>query len=328
MDTTQPMQRTSLLRWLCCLRTLTAYASAINLSGLIDLDMNNPTKALNNLRKALDLRQRLLKPDDPFIASSLSNVSMAYTELRDFERAYATQQEAIDLRLRINSELIGNSYSNMSSLLLRMEKPNEVEEMLGRCPTLKDFTDETFLRTGNPRLSGDMVLLSRIRPRQGRTEDAMRLASKALGFRRRLLATASKSVTPFTMLRTCCTGREISFSHVSAFNFLQAIQMTICVSRSQELTIIGFFSASLANSFWNLSTQPRFLKGQRTISPVRTTSFQLLYGEMGKQLEREECKSRAIDLRKKYDLRIRMRHLTRKSFGGSACGCYGRPGED
>lgn len=154
--------------------------------------MNNPAKAVDKLRKALGLRQQLLKPDDPFIASSLSNVSMAYTELGDFERAYATQQEAIDLRLGINSELIGNSYSNMSSLLLRMGKPDQAEEMLGRCPSLKNFTDETFLKTGNPRFSGDMVLLSRIRLRQGRTEDAMRLASKALAFRRKLLGNRFK----------------------------------------------------------------------------------------------------------------------------------------
>lgn len=154
--------------------------------------MNNPAKALDNLTKALSIRQRLLKPDDPFIASSLSNIAMAYTELPDLERAYAAQQEAIDLRLRINSDLIGNSYSNMSSLLLRMGKPDEAEEMLRRCPSLKDFTDETFLRTGNPRFSSDMVLLSRIRLRQCRKDDAMRLASKALSFRQKLLGNRFK----------------------------------------------------------------------------------------------------------------------------------------
>ncbi|CAP73125.1 uncharacterized protein PODANS_2_5400 [Podospora anserina S mat+] len=72
----------------------------------------------------------------------------------------------------------------MSSLLLRMGRPDEAEEMLARCPSLKDFTDETFLSTGNPRFSGDMVLLSRIRLAQGRTSEALRLASKALAFRR------------------------------------------------------------------------------------------------------------------------------------------------
>ena len=80
----------------------------------------------------------------------------------------------------------------MSSLLLRMERFDEAEEMLKRCPSLKDFTDETFLQTGNPRFSGDMVLLSRIRTQQGRTDEAMRLATKALAFRQRLLGNRLK----------------------------------------------------------------------------------------------------------------------------------------
>lgn len=62
----------------------------------------------------------------------------------------------------------------MASTLLRMGKPDGAEEMLARCPYLKDFDDETFLSTGNPRFSGDMVLLSRIRAKQGRLDDAVR----------------------------------------------------------------------------------------------------------------------------------------------------------
>jgi hypothetical protein len=65
--------------------------------------------------------------------------------------------------------------------------------MLAKCPSLKDFTDETFLNTGNPRFSGDMVLLSRIRLAQGRLAEALRLASKALAFRRKLLGNRLKT---------------------------------------------------------------------------------------------------------------------------------------
>lgn len=75
----------------------------------------------------------------------------------------------------------------MSSLLLRMGKPDEAEEMLQHCPSLKSFTDEIFLNSGNPRSSGDMVLLSRIRFSKGRLDDAFCLASKALAFRQKLL---------------------------------------------------------------------------------------------------------------------------------------------
>ncbi|KAI1479741.1 TPR-like protein [Daldinia eschscholtzii] len=170
-----------------------AYASAIDLAGLIDLDLCQPSLALKPFKEALELRKKQLGPDDPFIAFSLNNLALAYTEIGDLEEAYSTHQQAIEIRLRTKSDRIGNSYSNMASLLLRMGRPDEAEEMLGRCPSLKDFTDETFLNTGNPRFSGDMVLLSRIRLRQGRVDDALRLASKALAFRQRLLGNRLKT---------------------------------------------------------------------------------------------------------------------------------------
>ncbi|KAK4645869.1 hypothetical protein QC761_0036960 [Podospora bellae-mahoneyi] len=97
-----------------------------------------------------------LGPEDPFIAYSLNNITLAYTEVNAQDLACETHQEAIRLRLKVNSDRIGNSYSNMSSLLLRMGRPDEAEEMLARCPSLKDFTDEIFLSTGNTRFSGDM----------------------------------------------------------------------------------------------------------------------------------------------------------------------------
>ncbi len=174
-------------------KTGLAFASAIDLSGLIDLDMNNPSKALEPFNTALRIRESQLGSDAPLIASSLNNIALSYTEMGDLEKAYENHQKAIDIRLATQSDRIGNSYSNMSSLLLKMGKPDEAEEMLARCPSLKDFTDETFLNTGNPRFSGDMVLLSRIRLRQGRLDDAMRLASKALAFRQGMLGNRLKT---------------------------------------------------------------------------------------------------------------------------------------
>lgn len=145
-----------------------------DLSGLIDLDMNDPEKALLSFNSALEIRRNRLSPDDSLIASSLVNIALSYTEMGELEKAYAIHQQAIDIRLRTRSNRIGNSYSNLSSLLLRMGKPDEAEEILMKCPSLKQFTDETFLNSGNPRFSGDMVLLSRIRTKQGKSDDALR----------------------------------------------------------------------------------------------------------------------------------------------------------
>lgn len=170
-----------------------AYASAIDLYGLICLDLAQPSYALQRFKDALEIRKAQLEADDPFIAYSLNNLALAYTELGELPLAYEAHQEAIRLRNEARSDRIGNSYSNMSSLLLRMGRPDDAEATLARCPSLKDFTDETFLSTGNPRFSGDMVLLSRIRKAQGRSTEALRLASKALVFRRKLLGNRLKT---------------------------------------------------------------------------------------------------------------------------------------
>lgn len=128
-------------------------ASVSMLQGLIELDTNNVRTALKLFLVALDMRERE-HAEDAFIASSLNAISLAYTESGDLVKAVETGQRAIDIRLRSHSDRIGNSYSNMASTLLRMGKPDEAEEMLKRCPSLKDFTDETFLKTKNPRFSG------------------------------------------------------------------------------------------------------------------------------------------------------------------------------
>ncbi len=155
--------------------------------------MNHPEKALVSFNSAWEIRRSCLGPDEPLIASSLNNIGLAYTEMEELEKAYAVHQQATDIRLRTQSDRIGNSYSNLSSLVLRMGKPDEAEELLMRCPSLKEFTDDVFLKTGNPRFSGDMVLLSRIRIKQGRADDALRLASKALTFRQNLLGNRLKT---------------------------------------------------------------------------------------------------------------------------------------
>lgn len=169
-----------------------AYASAVELVGLLHLDNAQPASAMEHFEASLKIRESILGSDDPFIAAGLNTIALAFTELGELDRAYDTHEKAIEIRLRANNDRIGNSYSNMASTLLRMGKADEAEEMLARCPSLKNFNDETFLNTGNPRFSGDMVLLSRIRAKQNRLDDAVRLSSKALGFRQAMLGNRLK----------------------------------------------------------------------------------------------------------------------------------------
>jgi len=173
--------------------TTLEYASAIDLGGLLDLDLAQAARALPPFKQALEIRKARLGPEDPFIAYSLNNIALAYTEMGELQLAYEAHEEATRLRLEANSDRVENSYSNWSCLLLRMGKPDDAEEMMARCRSLKGLTDEAFLATGNPRYSGNMVVLSRIRLKQGRTKDALRLATKALSFRRKLLGNRLKT---------------------------------------------------------------------------------------------------------------------------------------
>ena len=163
-----------------------AYASAIDLLGLLDLDMALPHKAIASFETGLSVRQALLSAADPFIAFALNNLALAYTEVPDLVKAEQYHKEAIALRLQNSPDRIGNSYSNYAVTLLRMGKPDEAEHILMQCPSLQGCTDETFLQADNPRFFGDMVLLSRIRPAQDKKDDALRLAGKALCWRQKV----------------------------------------------------------------------------------------------------------------------------------------------
>lgn len=136
-----------------------AYASAVDLGGLIDLDICHPSAALEAFQQAYTIRKSILPSDALFLAASQVNLGLALTEIGEFEKAHAYLQQSIDIRITHNSDRIGNSYSNMASLLLRMGQPGDAEAMLKRCPSLKDFSDDTFLQTGNPRFSGSVFCL-------------------------------------------------------------------------------------------------------------------------------------------------------------------------
>ncbi|KAI0531916.1 P-loop containing nucleoside triphosphate hydrolase protein [Xylaria digitata] len=210
------------------------YASAIDLCGLIHLDLSQATRSLEPFTQALEIRKSELGPDDPFIAYSLNNIALAYTEMGEPELAYKAHQEAINLRLKANSDRIGNSYSNMSSLLLRLGCPDEAEEMLARCPSLKGFTDETFIHTGNPRFSGDMVLLSRIRHAQGRKTEALRLASKALAFHRKLLGNRLKTCDSRYDVASMLLGEDHTSSAIQLLEEIVSISETFVEGEGQR----------------------------------------------------------------------------------------------
>jgi tetratricopeptide (TPR) repeat protein len=202
-----------------------AYASAIDLLGLVDLDLQRPQDALTSFQIGTSIRQAILSNNDPLIAFALNNLALAHTELAELETAENYHKQAIDIRISNNSDRIGNSYSNYAVTLLRMGRPDEAEKTLMQCPSLQGCSDETFLSAENPRFVGDMVLLSRIRKAQGRTDDAMRLAGKALSWREK---------THGDRYKTCDSAYDVSCLLYDGGKDASALDALAKVSRIAE----------------------------------------------------------------------------------------------
>ena len=160
------------------------YAQAHNVMGLVQVDLRENTKALENLKKALEIRESTLPPTDWGIGVSISNVGLAYTEQGDLPQAMTYLQRSLDFRKAINCRMVDNSYANIASCLLRMGKPREAEAMYTSVPDVRDLTDEQLLRESLPRYASGMQLLSMVRQAEGQLDEALDFASKVLQFRR------------------------------------------------------------------------------------------------------------------------------------------------
>lgn len=95
-----------------------AFASALTLKGLIDLDLNKPKAALISFRQALAIRYDVLDLYNELIGSSLNTISLSCTEMNELDLAEKYRWQAIKVRLNNRSHRIGNSYSNLASTLL------------------------------------------------------------------------------------------------------------------------------------------------------------------------------------------------------------------
>jgi tetratricopeptide (TPR) repeat protein len=132
---------------------LKQHASILNIQGLIEVDLGNPSQALLLFEEALGLRQALFAKDDWTVGVALSNVGLACMELGDVDRAMEYYQKALALRRQINCRMLDNSLANLAALLLRMGKPDEAEKMYRSVPGFENITDDDLLRDDKPRYS-------------------------------------------------------------------------------------------------------------------------------------------------------------------------------
>ncbi|KAF8533574.1 hypothetical protein BDD12DRAFT_897322 [Trichophaea hybrida] len=155
-------------------KTTLEYARAVNLYGLLCIDTNQATAAVEHIQQGLWIREELLGHEHPRVAISLSNLGMCYTEIGPpkLDEAMESLEKSLAIRLKSDPGMVGNTYSNMSSLYLRMRQPDQAEAILAKCPSLKDMNDVSFC--------GRIIHAA-----QGRVQEALRLGTKALEFRRK-----------------------------------------------------------------------------------------------------------------------------------------------
>lgn len=242
------------------------YASIMNRSGLLKHYTHRCEEAINCFKAALSIREELLGPDHSLVAWTYNNIGLSYTELGRLDEAYHYLGIGLEKRRKSDTSCIGNSYSNLASLSLKMGRPDEAEKYLFSCPSLQNLSDGLLLQKNNPRFAGDMVLLSRIRRSQGRSDDALRLASKALAYRRRLLGNR------FT---TCDSMHDVATLLMEHQKYETALSMLQDLVSLAESSLGPTGLGQLARGYYRLS---------------------ILHGLMGDSQRTEECQRRALDL--------------------------------
>ncbi|QSZ35172.1 hypothetical protein DSL72_008039 [Monilinia vaccinii-corymbosi] len=238
------------------LRETLQCAAVLNVKGLIEIDLGNPAAAVGYLQEGLRLRQSLYTdPNNWGIASSMSNVEIAYMEMGETDLAMEHHCRALEFRKRIRFKRLDNFYFNLAALRVRMGKPNEAESMYRQVPGIRDLTDADLLNHDQPRAASGLQVLSMIREQQGRIEDSLSLAIKVLDFRR------GKFGGRFKTCDSLCRVGNL---------FLKLNQPIAALKVLQE----GIFNASSL----------RLGEGYSALAHFRT---HVAYGQLGKRKEAE-----------------------------------------
>jgi tetratricopeptide (TPR) repeat protein len=130
-------------------------AGVLNHMGSIYLDRNEPARALDYLKRALQLREKAVPGDQSAVAQTLNNLGAAYSKLNQPEQAL----ECLNRTLTIHAELgdsAGESAArcNMAMLCLLQGQPDQAVSNMKRAVELDR-------EINSPDLAGHQALLRR-----------------------------------------------------------------------------------------------------------------------------------------------------------------------
>jgi serine/threonine protein kinase len=157
-------------------------AVVLNIVGIIYRERGDYDKAEKNFTTALEIRRRVLEPNDPNIADSLNNLGLVRKRQERYAEAAAYYQQAVDLQRKSSfpddARLARNIY-NLASAYIAAGEFAKAKPVLAESLTLHQRLPK------NPELIGYHVSAqARIAKGEGRWEEASTLAQQALAMQK------------------------------------------------------------------------------------------------------------------------------------------------
>ncbi len=107
--------------------------------GIVLFDRGETRLAIEDLRRALEIRTRLLGPDHPNVAVSLNNLGTASESLGDFEEARRYHEQALEVRERVlgpQHPHLAASLTNLGATLWSLGEDDRAQAMFERALAL------------------------------------------------------------------------------------------------------------------------------------------------------------------------------------------------
>jgi hypothetical protein len=138
------------------------------------------------MEQATILRERLLGPEDPEVATSSDNLGILYLERGDYERAEALLKRALAIRekaLGPEHPDVARSLNNLATLYFRLRRLEEDEAAIKRALSIL----QRILPAGHPDIATVLNNLAELYEAESRFQEADAIYGQALAMRERAL---------------------------------------------------------------------------------------------------------------------------------------------
>jgi CHAT domain-containing protein/tetratricopeptide (TPR) repeat protein len=156
------------------------FSNFINTLANVYTRLGRYDDALAGHYRTLELRERLLGPDDPLVSSSLNNLSIVYRNMRQYDEAERLLLRALDIRERTfgpTNRRVAGTLQNLGNVASATGRYIEAEQYYRRAVAIKRKT----LGPDHPSLASSINGLAISLSQQGRWAEAEPLYHESIG---------------------------------------------------------------------------------------------------------------------------------------------------